>query len=221
MKGDHEDDKTNLNPPRANAAPGNVCRAAEQFWGLCSASSGSLCLLDASPRETILQLGLGFSHFLLPVAHFQASLAQFHKSCTLPRTPSLAQISRVATTALGLTESISRPGCRKKTLSKEMTHIQKDFSCSCSHAFYFYCIFLQTLCLLTHTTGSTQSLCTLPVYRISKPLTGLPKGFPLSITQSSRKQRKKQYQSQVGLCASSPWDTTRLWEVLHSLQWPT
>lgn len=47
---------------------------------------------------------------------------------------------------------ISRPGGRKKTLSKEMTHVQKDFSCSCSHAFYFYSIFLQSL--LTHTTGS-------------------------------------------------------------------
>lgn len=116
-----------------------------------------------------------------------------------------------ATTALGLTQSISRPGCRKKTLSKEMTHVQKDSSCSCSHAFYFCSIFLQSLCLLTHTTGSTQSLCTLAVSRrIPIPLTALPEGSLLSTTQSSRKQRKKQYQRQAGLCACSSWDTTEL-----------
>lgn len=175
------------------------------------------CALQVQALSWMLTPGRQFSSWgwvlaiyfclLRPSKH---SLAQFHKSCTLPsRTPSLAQISRVATTALGLTESMSRPGCRKKTLSKEMNHIQKDFSCSCSHD--FYCIFLQSLCLLTHTTGSTQSLCPLPVYRrISKPLTALPEGSPLSKTQSSRKQMKKQYQSQVGLCASSPWDTTEL-----------
>lgn len=54
-----QDNKTNLNPPKANAAPGNGCRAAAQLWGLCSASSGSLCLLDASPRDNS-PAGAGF-----------------------------------------------------------------------------------------------------------------------------------------------------------------
>lgn len=54
-----------------------------------------------------------------------------------------------------------------------------------------------------HSSSSQEVNCSIP-------LNALPEGSLLSTTQSNRKQRKEQYQSQVGLCACSPWDTTDL-----------